>query len=135
MVRRLYFAPEANRNVGMTFHPHTRNESTAAEIVSDAVVLSEPQDVLDLMANAQYHHRARAVVLHRHQVADAFFDLRSGLAGEILQKVSNYGFALGIVGDFATVESRALRDFIRESNEGRQVAFVESVDAALEKLL
>jgi len=63
-----------------------------------------------------------------------FFDLKTGLAGEILQKFSNYRVKLAIVGDFEEVKSKSLRDFIRESNRGRTVNFVNSVEEAVERL-
>ena len=56
----------------------------------------------------------------------AFFDLRSGVAGDIVQKFVNYGLRLAVVGDISESLERsgALRDFVRESNRGRQVWFV-----------
>ena len=56
----------------------------------------------------------------------SFFDLRSGVAGEFVQKFVNYGRRLAIVGDIsaAVEQSTALRDFVRESNRGRQLWFV-----------
>lgn len=59
-----------------------------------------------------------------------FFDLRSGLAGEVVQKFANYRVGLVVVGDVAdhVAASPALGEFVRESNRGRQVWFVS--DAA-----
>jgi hypothetical protein len=60
----------------------------------------------------------------------AFFDLRSGVAGEIVQKFVNYRARLAVVGDISAfvAESDALRDFVRESNRGRDVWFVADAD-------
>jgi hypothetical protein len=57
----------------------------------------------------------------------AFFDLSSGVAGDVVQKFVNYGLRLAVVGDISEPLERsgALRDFVRESNRGRQVWFVE----------
>jgi len=41
---------------------------------------------------------------------------------------------LAIVGDFTNIKSKSLGDFIRESNRGRTVNFVSSVEEAVEKL-
>ncbi|UUY04411.1 DUF4180 domain-containing protein [Svornostia abyssi] len=56
----------------------------------------------------------------------AFFDLRSGLAGEVVQTLANYRVGLALVGDVTehVAGSRALGDFVRESNRGRQLWFV-----------
>jgi hypothetical protein len=58
----------------------------------------------------------------------SFFELSTGMAGALLQKLVNYGLHLVVVGDIsaALCESRALRDFVRESNRGRHVWFVAS---------
>ena len=55
-----------------------------------------------------------------------FFDLKSGIAGEILQKFSNYRIRLAIVGDFSKYTNKSLKDFIYESNKGGQINFVDS---------
>ncbi len=60
----------------------------------------------------------------------SFYDLRSGVAGEFVQKFVNYGRRLAIVGDISVelAQSGALRDFVSESNRGRQVWFVADDD-------
>jgi hypothetical protein len=62
----------------------------------------------------------------------AFFRLASGLAGEFIQKLQNYGCRLAVVGDIAArVEASApLRDFVRETNRRKHHLFV-SDDAEL----
>jgi hypothetical protein len=102
---------------------HRVGDRTIVEVVADTIVLRTEQDVLDLMATAQYQHRADALALHARNLADDFLDLRSGLAGAVLQKISNYRFRLAVLGDFTEVTSRALRDFIGESNRSGQVVF------------
>ena len=53
----------------------------------------------------------------------AFYDLSTGLAGEILQKVSNYRVRLAISGSFKMITSKRFREFINESNKGSSVGF------------
>ena len=43
----------------------------------------------------------------------------------------NYQMRLAIVGDFSHYTSKPLRDFIYESNNGKQVGFWPTVEAAL----
>jgi hypothetical protein len=74
------------------------------------------------------------VIIDKESLAEEFFDLRSGLAGECLQKVSNYRRRLAIIGDFSDVPSRALRDFIYESNRTGQVVFAKDIEGAIELL-
>jgi hypothetical protein len=60
----------------------------------------------------------------------AFFDLRTGVAGEILQKFVNYRIRLVIVGRLpsSATSSAAFAALMRESNRGTQVRFIESID-------
>jgi hypothetical protein len=99
-------------------------------ITDENLVIIEVQQFLQMMMNLP----ADRVILHEKHLHPDFFELRTGLAGEILQKVVNYACRLGIVGDFSKYSSKALRDFIYESNKGNVVVFTSSVDEALNRL-
>jgi len=60
--------------------------------------------------------------------------LKTGVAGEILQKFSTYNMQLAIVGDFSVFSSKSLKDFIYESNRTGKIVFVATTDEAIEKL-
>lgn len=63
------------------------------------------------------------------RLGEGFLTLSTRIAGEVIQKFVNYGFRLAFVGDIseATAASKALRDFVRESNRGRHVWFVDDM--------
>jgi hypothetical protein len=65
-----------------------------------------------------------------------FLRLASGVAGAVLQKLVNYRFQVAVLGDVSEAASASapLRDFIRESNRGTTVWFVDDL-AALEAKL
>ena len=111
---------------------HGKSIAAVAEITNDQVVINTAQDALDLMFDPALSG-ARNMILWRNQIAPAFFDLKTGLAGEVIQKFVNYGVRLAIVGDFAE-ETGPLADFIRESNRGRHVYFVPDIAIAMQKL-
>jgi Domain of unknown function (DUF4180) len=73
-------------------------------------------------------------VLSEKNITPAFFQLSNGMAGEILQKFSNYRVRLVIVGDFAAYNSSSLKQFILESNKNGHINFVTSITEALQKL-
>ena len=56
------------------------------------------------------------------------------MAGEILQKFINYRVKAAIYGDYSRYTSKPLRDFIYESNNGRDFFFVAAREEAVEKL-
>lgn len=105
-----------------------------AVVESPEVIIRDAQDALDLMATIRYNHGCSKAVIDKVNITEDFFRLRTGLAGEILQKFTNYHFVVAIVGDFDMYDSKSLRDFIYESNKGRQVFFMQDRQSALERL-
>lgn len=99
-------------------------------MISDQMIIRTIEDGLDLLGNLYYEGFDKIIIQEHHLTTD-FFDLKNGMAGEILQKFSNYRVRLAIVGDFSKYNSKSLHDFIYESNKARQVTFVPSTADAL----
>ncbi len=104
-----------------------------AEILPGSETIGTTEDLLDILADAGYNG-STGLIIHSATLTGSFFDLKTGIAGEILQKFSNYRMRLAIIGDFANVRSKALRDFIRESNTRGTINFVEPAEEALSRL-
>lgn len=104
-----------------------------AEVKSAGTVIGQTQDALDLMANADYLG-ARKIMIREEQMDPAFFDLKTGMAGEILQKFTTYRVELAIIGDFSKYPGKSIRDFIFESNRYGKINFVSSREEAIKKL-
>lgn len=117
----------------MNIVTHHTNKIKIAEIISDEIIINSTQDGLDLLGNL-YYQEFDKVIINKSNITPAFFDLKNGIAGEILQKFSNYRFRLAIVGDFSKYKSKSLNDFIFESNKGRQINFVPSQSEAIKVL-
>jgi hypothetical protein len=111
----------------------TDSDAVIAELVKGTATISSPGDMLDIMGDIGYQG-CRQLIVHSGDFSADFFDLRTGLAGEVLQKFSNYRMRLAIVGDFSHLTSKSWRDFIRESNRGRTVSFLPTLDEALSAL-
>jgi hypothetical protein len=92
--------------------------------------LDSASALLDLFVNTQ----SRTIAIPKESLDPKFFSLPSGLAGEMLQKISNYSRRLIIVGDFRDIKSKSLRDFIYESNKTGQVVFVGTIEEGVAKL-
>jgi len=112
---------------------HNLNNTKIAELISEDLLIKEIQDGLDLMVNVYYQDIDKMIVYEKN-IVPVFFDLKTGMAGEILQKFSNYKMKLAIIGDFSKYNSKSLNDFIFESNKIGQINFVSSLEEALEKL-
>jgi hypothetical protein len=113
---------------------HKTEEVVIAELTNENLRISQAQDFLDLIGDFVSYNCNRIMICERNLHAD-FFKLQTGIAGEILQKCSNYNIRLAIVGDFSRYNSKSLHDFIRESNKGRCVFFVSNIDDAFKKLI
>ncbi|KAA5534252.1 DUF4180 domain-containing protein [Paenimyroides baculatum] len=114
----------------MIIQSHKINNIEIAEVISDKILIQNPDDALDLIGNLYYQGFDR-IIIYEKNLTPNFFDLKNKLAGEILQKVSNYRMKLTIIGDFSNLKSKSLNDFIYESNKGKQVNFKESLLEAL----
>lgn len=105
-----------------------------ALIITDEIVIKDTQSALDLIASVQYETHCDKLIVYKSCVIDDFFILSTGIAGEILQKFTNYRKKLAIVGDYSKYTSKPLKDFIYESNNGNSIYFVPSIEYALLKL-
>jgi RecA/RadA recombinase len=116
----------------MEFHLIPVSGKTVARL-SHTTLIKTSEQMLDVIGNASYQG-AQAVIIHQQQLPEGFFDLKTGLAGDMLQKYSNYRMQLAVVGNFENYNSQSLTQFIQESNRKGQVIFVGSEKEALEKL-
>lgn len=114
----------------MKIEIHTTNNSKIAEVLSEDIVINKSEDGLDLLGNL-YYQGFDKVLIYEKNITPSFFDLKTGMAGEILQKFSTYRVQLVIVGDFTKYTSNSLQNFIYESNKGRHINFLNSQAEAL----
>ncbi|WP_326811901.1 DUF4180 domain-containing protein [Streptomyces scopuliridis] len=101
----------------------------------DGDPLRGEREALDLIGDA-FHLGAVWVVIPAGRFEDAFFQLRTRVAGDIVQKFVNYRLRVAVVGDIArhTDGSASLRDFVRESNRGTQLWFLPDIESLSARL-
>ena len=109
---------------------HTIDNRKIAEIISDDIVLQTVEDAVDLIGNMSYQGFDKLIIHEENMISD-FFELKNKIAGNILQKFSQYSMLLAIIGDFEKYESKSLNDFIFESNKGKLINFVTTVEDGL----
>lgn len=112
---------------------HIKGTTKIAEVVSEELIIKTSEDGLELLGNI-YYQGFDKLIIYVKNISPDFFDLKNGMAGEILQKFSNYRIQLAIVGDFTSYISQSVIDFIRESNRVGNINFTGSLDEALNKL-
>ncbi|WP_407481513.1 DUF4180 domain-containing protein [Elizabethkingia meningoseptica] len=112
-----------------TVQEHSINGIRIAEVSSEKLLIGNIQDALDLLVELYYQGFDKIIIGEHHLIPD-FFDLKNKMAGEILQKFSNYKMRLAVIGRFS-YESKSLKDFIYECNKGKLVNFVNTLSEAL----
>ena len=93
-----------------------------AVVSSDEMMIVDTQSALDLAMTVKY------------VICEDFFVLSTGIAGEILQKFINYQVKVAVYGDYSHYISKPLKDFIYESNHGKDFFFVSTKEEAIRKL-
>ena len=110
------------------------NGVTIAVVTGEEKVVTDAASALELAMSAKYETGADRLAIDKRVVAEDFFILSTGMAGEILQKFINYHVKAAIWGDYTRYAGKPLKDFIYESNKGRDFFFVETKEEALRKL-
>jgi conserved hypothetical protein len=105
-----------------SFILHAIGKAMVAEVAVNEMLLAVPEDVNDLLGNA-YYQGFDGMIISADKISPRFFDLKTRLAGEILQKFSTFQMRLAIVGNFSTFTSESLKSFIYESNRGNLIHF------------
>lgn len=105
-----------------------------AIVKSNDVIIRDVQSAIDFIMTKKYETNCDKIALNKEAIVEDFFVLSKGLAGEILQKFINYKIKFAIYGDYSKYTSKPLKDFIYESNNGKDIFFVRNEDEAIKML-
>lgn len=108
------------------------NGLQAAELISEDLLIADVASGSQLLVDLYYQH-FDIMIFHEKNINPDFFELRSGMAGELLQKASNFQLRLAFIGNFEAYSSKSLQDFIRESNKHGKILFVSSPEEAIKR--
>lgn len=114
----------------MQIESHLLGNTKIAEITSDELIIKSAEDGLELLGNL-YFQGFDQILIREINITPDFFDLKNGIAGDLLQKFSNYRIRLAIVGDFSKYPGKSIHDFIYESNKSGLIHFADSITSAL----
>jgi len=118
----------------MNFTKKEKNGISCVVVSGEGKAVTDVQSALDLLMSADYEAGTKNIAINKNMVTEDFFILSTGLAGEILQKYINYGGRIAFYGDYSRYTSKPLKDFIYESNKGRDVFFVSTEEEAVDML-
>jgi len=104
------------------------NEDRKIVIASDSgVCIRSFADISDAIGACL---GADAVILTEGDLAPEFFDLRSGLAGEVMQKFVNYRLRVALVVPDADVYGERFSELVYEHRAHTMIRFVRTMDEA-----
>ena len=112
----------------------TKVINNIAVVNSNELMIKDVQSAIDFIMTIKYETNCNKIALNKSAVVEDFFILSKGLAGEILQKFINYQTKFALYGDYSKYTSKPLKDFIYESNNGKDIFFAESEDEAIRML-
>lgn len=112
----------------------TKIVNDIAIVKSNEIIIKDVSSTIDFIMTIQYETNCNKIALNKEAVSEDFFILSTGLAGEILQKFINYQTKFAIYGDYSKYTSKPLKDFIYESNKGKDIFFIENIEDAIKML-
>jgi len=108
------------------------NNTKFAVADSNQLIIKDIQSAIDFIATVRYTTPCDIIIIEKSAVSEDFFDLKTGLAGEVLQKFVNYRMSIAITGDFSVYTSTSLKEFMYECNKGRLIHFASNRKEAIE---
>lgn len=88
-------------------------------------IINKEEDVLRLFEK-MYPLKLQKLLLYQVNLNPDFFDLSTGLAGSVLQKLVNYRVKTAFVIDPGSIKSERFKELIHEVNQGADYAFFDS---------
>ena len=101
----------------------------------DAAML-DPAALSNDLVSLAWEHDAELIAIPAKRLPSDFFALRTGVLGDVAQKLTNYRVQMAVHGDVGVhvSASNAFGDFVRETNQGSTLWFVADLDALDQKL-
>lgn len=112
----------------------TLGKYICVETLPGSGFIAEEADVLDLVA-ACGEHQADRLLINQENIPDAFYDLRTGLAGRVLLKLTIYRIKAAAVVDSGLSKKGKFFDFALETNRGNLFRVFQTREEAVDWLL
>ncbi|MCP4162764.1 MAG: DUF4180 domain-containing protein [Deltaproteobacteria bacterium] len=92
--------------------------------------IGDTSDLLSLMAEAGSLCSSN-LLIHSKHLTEEFFNLKSGVAGEFLQKFSNYSTRVAILLDESRLKHPRFKEMVLEANKQGDIAYFEDHEAGI----
>ncbi|MFQ5421258.1 MAG: DUF4180 domain-containing protein [Anaerolineae bacterium] len=95
----------------------------------DDGLVSRDADVLGLLGSC-YEIGANRLLLDEQHLHPDFFDLKTGLAGAIFLKLTNYRAKTAVLATLVNIQNERFQELIFECNKGQQINFFDDLTKA-----
>jgi len=112
----------------MNYILHNQERFSYIEILQATFSLSGEDEALELAALCTENGTDR-LLLQENNLDERFFDLKTGIAGAVLQKFSNYRIKFAAVVPADEIKGR-FGEMAMEANKGKQFRFATSLSEA-----
>jgi len=92
---------------------------TQTLIIEPLIEVASLHEIADLIV-VGHHHKTHRVLLLAERLPAGFFDLSTGIAGEVVQKFVNYRFCVACVINNPGQYGERFKEFALEAREGQQ---------------
>ena len=117
----------------MEIKTHLSKSTKIAEVISTKILVNSVDEGFQIMIDL-YYQDFNKIIMQEHHFNTEFFDLKTKIFGDLLQKFSNYKVQLALIGDFSKYGSKSFQDFIKESNQQKRVFFLADLEEAIYQL-
>lgn len=125
---------EVEEMTKMSYKVIEANDSKYILCDSAETPLCSEQEALDLIG-ACFEHNIRLIMIDSDALTDDFYKLRTGLAGQVLQKFINYQIKVAVVLTNEKKIKGKFKDFIDESNKGNTFRVFDNSETAANWLI
>lgn len=115
--------------------------SELIEVAGKRIIIVRGDEPIALKANANdlvslaYEHDAHLLVLDEGALGSEFLDLRSGVAGEVLQKLTNYHLVAAAILPDEIAQGGRFGELMLEMNRGSRFRSFPTFDEAVQWLV
>lgn len=113
----------------MNYRVIAKDSKKYIECTSAETSLRTEQDALDLIT-ACLENNTHRLLLHAEALSDDFFKLKTGLAGQVLQKFINYHVKVAVIITSELKISERFKELVGETNKGNEFRVYSSIDEA-----
>ena len=117
-----------------SFTARTANKMTYMECSQEEILISSEQDILDIFADS-YEYNSSLFLFYESNFHPDLFDLKTGLAGAVFQKIAVYHAKAAVVLDAGAKKNKRFEEYMYECNKGDQVRYFTDREKAVEWLV